>query len=202
VRLNAAAFFNLYEDILFSVTNCPTISAPPCFLPINAGEAEVQGVEIELRMQPIERLTIDGMLSYLDFQYTSISPEAQSALITPNMRAPYAPEWQYSLGVQYEIPLGGNAGSLTPRFDLNHQDEFFTAARNAPPFNVTPERTVLNGRLTWDSPDESWRLALEVTNMTDEIYYNSIRDDRGSSLTVQGMPAPPRRWALTARRNF
>jgi iron complex outermembrane receptor protein len=91
---------------------------------------------------------------------------------------------------------------LTPRFDLSHQDEFFTAARNSPPFNVTPERTVLNGRLTWESHDESWRLALEVANITDELYYNSVRDDRGSSLTVQGMPAPPRRWALTARRNF
>jgi iron complex outermembrane receptor protein len=118
------------------------------------------------------------------------------------MRAPYTPEWQYSLGLQYEIPLGEHGGTLTPRFDLSYQDDFFTTAINRAPFNVTPERTLLNGRLSWDAPDESWRIALEVTNLADELYYHSIRDDRTSSLTVQAMPAPPRRWALSVRRNF
>jgi iron complex outermembrane receptor protein len=51
-------------------------------------------------------------------------------------------------------------------------------------------------------PPSRWRIALEVTNLTDELYYHSIRDDRTSSLTVQGMPAPLRRWALAVRRNF
>jgi iron complex outermembrane receptor protein len=202
-RLNVAAFFNEYEDILMTVATCPAPMQPaPCALPINAGQAEVQGAEAELSFNPIGALSIDASIAYLDFQYTSISVAGASSGITLSMRAPFTPEWQYSVGVQYEIPLGENSGTLTPRFDLSYQDDFFTTAINRAPFNVTPERTLLNGRLSWDAPDESWRIALEVTNLTDELYYHSIRDDRTSSLTVQGMPAPPRRWALAVRRNF
>jgi iron complex outermembrane receptor protein len=209
MRLNISAFFNDYQGILMTVNQCERPATPPffgtigapCAKPVNAGEADVSGIEVEAEFYPVEGLSVDASLSYLDFEYQKISPAAQASGITIDMRAPFSPEWQYSVGVQYEFPLG-NWGTLTPRLDLSYQDSFFSSAINSPPFNSVASYTLLNGRVTWRSSDEDWQLALEVTNMTDELYYLGIFDNRGSSKAIQGQPAPPAQWAVTLKRSF
>jgi len=117
------------------------------------------------------------------------------------MRAPFTPEWQYSIGAQYEFSLG-EWGTLTPRLDYSYQDSFFSSAINRPPFNEVESYSLLNGRVTWRSSDEDWQVAMEVTNMTDELYYLGIFDNRGSSKAIQGQPAPPMQWAISVKRSF
>jgi iron complex outermembrane receptor protein len=205
MRLNVAAFFNDYQDILMTVNTCPVPFPPfvgaPCALPVNAGEADVSGFEVETEFYPVEGLSIDASLSYLDFEYQTISPEAQASGITQDMRAPFSPEWQYSIGVQYEFSLGA-WGTLTPRLDYSYQDSFFSSAINRPPFNEVEDYSLLNGRLTWRTTDEDWQVALEMTNMSDELYYLGIFDNRGSSKAIQAQPAPPFQWAVSVKRNF
>jgi iron complex outermembrane receptor protein len=201
LRVNAAAFINQYKDILMTVTMCPESSAPvPCLLPINAGKANVAGAELEAVARPIRGLEVEGSLAYLNFNYRSISDAASTSGITKDMTAPFAPAWQASAGARYAIILG-SAGSLTPRLDLIYQDSFYTLPTNTS-FSQVDERVVLNGRLTWASPDDTWQTSLEVTNITNSLYYYNVRDDRASSYTVTGQPAPPIRWALSLRRNF
>ncbi|MBL8552472.1 MAG: TonB-dependent receptor [Hyphomonadaceae bacterium] len=202
LRLNASAFFNKYEDILFATTNCPFTGGPatPCFLPINAGEAEVQGYELEAVLRPVDGLSIDASVSTLDFEYTTIAPNAASAGISLASTAPFAPELKYAIGVEYDINVG-DRGTLTPRLDWSYQDSYFTTPSNSP-FSQIPDYSLLNGRLTWRAADGDWQLALEGTNLTDELYYLGLFDNRGSSQTVQALPAPPRRWAVSVRRNF
>ena len=108
---------------------------------------------------------------------------------------------QYSIGAQYEFDLGEH-GTLTPRIDLNHQDPFFVTAVNRPPFNEVPERDLVNARLTYKSGNQDWQAALEITNLTDELYYVGIFDNRGSTKTISGRPGRPQEWAITVRRNF
>ncbi len=202
LRLNGAVFLNKYKDIVFTVNNCPLPGAPPapCALPVNAGKADVKGAELEATVIPIEGLTIDASGSFLDFQYTSISAAAQNSGITPDMDLPFAPRWKFSVGAQYRWPLG-SAGSLTPRFDWSHQTAFHAAAVNSR-FNEVAGYGLLNGRLTWRDDDELWNVSLEVTNLTDKLYYLGIFDNRGSSRTVMGEPAPPRQWAVSIKRTF
>lgn len=201
VRLNLSTFLNKYHDILVSVANCPTVPATPCALPLNAGEAELRGFEAEATVEPVDGLLIDGSFSYLDFEYKSIAPIAASAGITLNMDAPFVQKWRWSLGAQYEIDLG-RIGSLVPRVDVSHQSSYFSQAINRPPFNRLPGRTLANARLTYRDPDKDWQVSLEVTNLTDKLYYDGLFDNRASTSSIQGRPGRPREWAVTLRRNF
>ncbi|MCW2381101.1 iron complex outermembrane receptor protein [Sphingobium sp. B2D3B] len=201
LRLNVSGFLNKYNDILVSVSTCPTVPAAPCALPLNAGKADVKGFEVEATLRPVRGLLIDASLGYLDFDYKSISAIGQSAGITLDMDAPFVQEWRWSVGGQYKIELG-DAGSLTPRIDVNSQSPYFSTAINRAPFNQVEGRTIVNARLTYRDVAEDWQLSLEVTNLTDRLYYDGLFDNRGSTQSIQGRPARPREWAVTIKRNF
>lgn len=201
VRFDLSGFFNYYNNIVVNTTSCPVALGTPCFLPLNAGQAHVKGVELETTVRPIDGLTIEGSLGYLDFRYSKILALAASSGITLSMKAPFTPSLQYSFGAQYEFDLGGY-GTLTPRFDLNYQGSFYSGATNIAPYNLVPSHTVMNARVTWVSPDPLWQVSFEVKNLADKLYYYSYRDDRGSSETIQGAIAPPREFAITVKKSF
>jgi iron complex outermembrane recepter protein len=196
MRLNLAAFFNDYEDIQLTLSACPT---PPCALPANVGSAEVKGFELEAEIHPTDNWGIDASASWLDFEYTEITNPASN--ITLNMTTPYTPESKWSLGTQYEIPLG-TRGTLTPRLDLSYTGEQFAAAINDPLWNQIEDYTVLNARVTWRNTDGDWQTALSVTNVTDELYYLTLFDLHGSASYVNGQPAMPRQYAISVKHSF
>jgi iron complex outermembrane recepter protein len=195
VRLNSAVFYNEYNDIQLTLLACPE---RPCAQPSNAGDAEVKGVEVEAEIRPVQGLAIDAAASYLDFEYTRIAPNV--AGVAFGMITPFTPEVKANIGVSYEVPLG-NAGSITPRVDASYQGELFTNAVNASTNRIAPY-TLINARLTWRSPEETWQTALEVTNLTDKLYYNSVFDLFTIEGDVTANIGMPRAWAITVRRNF
>jgi iron complex outermembrane receptor protein len=200
LRLNAAAFFNQYKDIVVTVSSCPVEPATPCFAPLNAGKAHVMGFELEGVAYPIRYLGLDGSVGYLNFEYDSISAAGASSGITLDMKGPYAPKMQARGGVRYHF-LMGSWGSLTPRLDLLYQSAYHTNGLNSR-YDMVDHRTVLNGRVTWSSADDTWQAALELTNITNSLYYLNVTDARSTAFMVNGQPAPPFRWALSLRRNF
>ncbi|WP_447726585.1 TonB-dependent receptor [Sphingomonas koreensis] len=201
VRFNASGFINKYDDILMTVSTCPMLPVTPCALPLNAGQAEVKGLEFEATLRPVNGLLVDASLGYLDFDYTSISALGASAGITLGMEAPFVQKWRWSIGAQYTADLG-DFGSLVPRIDVSSQSDYFATAVNRPPFNVVPGRTLVNARLTYKDPSKNWQVALEATNLTNRFYYDGIFDNRASTFSIQGRPAAPRQWAVTLRRDF
>lgn len=210
VRLNVAGFWNNYSDILVTVASCPLpgpFPAAPCALPLNAGEAEVKGFEAELTLRPAPGFTIDGSLAYLDFDYTSILPQAVGSGLGIEDDGQYIQEWQWSLGAQYEFDIG--FGSLTARVDVNFEDDFNRNANNVDGatggvdiFGHIEDRTLIHARLTYRDPGEHWRLSFEVRNLTDKLYYTDVFDNRGSTNSIQGRPGEPRTWAVTLRHDF
>lgn len=62
--------------------------------------------------------------------------------------------------------------------------------------------TLLNGRVTWESADEDWEVALYGRNLTDEEYFNGKLDLVALLGREQGNPANPREWGITFKRNF
>jgi iron complex outermembrane receptor protein len=204
VRLNGSAFFNDYSDILITVANCTAQAGAgfgvPCSLPLNAGDAEVKGVELEGEAHPFAGLSIDGSFSVLDFKYKKLLPSALASGITYAMRTPFSPKLKYSLGVQYEIPLG-SAGSLTPRLDYSYQSTMYSQPLNSG-FTRVEGYGLLDGRIAWRAADGDWQVALEVSNMTDKLYYLSVFDNRGSTRDVLGAPGMPRTYTFSIQRNF
>ena len=196
MRLNMAVFYNDYKDIQLTLQACP---ASPCALPANVGSAEVKGAELEAEIHPTDNWEIDASASYLDFQYTEIKDPSSN--VTPDMKTPYTPKSKWSIGTQYEFRLG-DKGTLTPRVDATYQGSQFTAAINDPLWNQIEDYTVLTARLTWRNTEGNWQTALNVSNVTDKLYYLTLFDLHDSAGYVNGQPAMPRQWSITVKHNF
>lgn len=90
-------------------------------------------------------------------------------------------------------------GSLTPRLDAS-----YTPASCG---NLTCDTDVANqfytlvdGRVTYWSAKRVWSLALQVTNLTDKLYY--ITKTATGVGYIDGQIGQPREWALTLHKQF
>jgi len=217
MRVNVAAFFSQYKDMQLTLANCTAIAGTgfgiPCAMPVNAGDADVKGIEIETTINPIDGLSIDGSFSYIDFEYKRFGSYTSGTTTVfvggpTNINAPqfgdyptFTPELKWSFGAQYEIDLG-SAGSLTPRFDAAHQSEVFTNATNRPTNRIAPY-TLANARLTWRNDEGDLAVSLEVTNLFDEYYFLTIFDQTTAGVGyTTGQPGRPREWAVSVKKEF
>lgn len=212
LRLNIAAFTSKYTDIQLILNSCPQFNPPPipttaafpCGLPANVGTADINGLEIEANFRPTDEFTLDAAFSYLDFQYTSINPQAGGPTnpggVQIDMISPYTPKWKWSFGAQYEIALGNN-GSLTPRFDAAYQSAIFGTAINTPRTAID-SYLLANARLTWRNADEDLEASLEVTNLFDQYYYLTAFEISSQAGVANAQPGRPREWALTVKKRF
>jgi iron complex outermembrane receptor protein len=219
VRVNIAGFFGKYKDIILTLNNCTAQAGVgfgvPCALPVNAGDADIKGFELETSIRPVEGMLIDGALSYLDFEYKEfgsfINPVTGLPVFVggptaingpqfgdyPNI----TPKWKWSVGIQHEFDLGG-AGSLTPRFDAAYQSEIFFNFANRDSNRVGPY-TLANARLTWANVDKDLEISGEVTNLFDKYYLLTVFDlTLAGAGFASGQPARPREWAITVKKKF
>jgi iron complex outermembrane receptor protein len=203
LRVNVAVFTNNYKDILLTLNDCSALFPGfgiPCLAPVNAGDADVDGAELEFTWQPTGRLQMDGSYSYLDFSYSSLNYPTADTGVTLDHVTPYTPKTKWSFGVQYEMPLGG--GTLTPRVDVNGQDKMYTDAPNTD-LGTIDSYTLVNARLSWQNGDEDWVIALECRNLTDELYYttktNQVEAGAGSAY---GAPGKPLTYLFSVRPTF
>jgi iron complex outermembrane receptor protein len=203
VRFNVAGFYSDYKDIQLALNNCPEAGegfAVPCALPANAGDAHVKGIEVETTIRPVDGFLIDGSASYTDFDYIADSLDPASGIVA-GMVSTYTPKWKWALGAQYQVPLG-SAGSITPRVDASYQSSVYTNAVNGPT-NVIDGYTVANARLTWKNENEDLELGVEVTNLFDKYYFQTLFDlTRAGAGFVTGLPGRPREWAVTMKKTF
>jgi len=209
MRLNLAAYSNQYDGIQLGLLSCPQFNPTPpgpgvpglpCAMNANAGDAQIQGFEAELYLNPVDELTIDGSFSYLDFDYTRIDENAGGpGGVQLGYVAPYAAEWQWAVGAQYELGLG-SAGSLTPRVDVSYKSSTYANSVNAPS-NRIPGFTLTNARLTWENFEGDLQASLEVTNLFDEYYLLNVFNVEGNGF-INAQPARPREWALTVTKRF
>ncbi len=208
MRVNADVYYGLYKDIQITALTCPaftpTPTGGPCALPLNGGNAHTKGIEIETTIQPVEGLSIDGALSYLNFNYTSINPQAGNpttgAGVQLGMITPYTPKWKASGGIQYEVPVQG-IGSVTPRFDIAYQGKLYSNAVNSAN-NLIGGYAIANARVTWRDDTNMWQASLEVTNLFDKYYYQTVFDLSNLNGSTSGQPGHPREWAITIKRSF
>jgi iron complex outermembrane receptor protein len=202
LRLNVSAFFDRYTDILL-VNTAPLVINGVTYqnsTPVNVGAADIKGAEAEFVIRPIAAFQIDGSLSYLNFNFTSIN---QAAATIPGVsletQDPYVPHRMGTLAAQYTWTLP-NSSTLSSRADAQYQSAFFTELTNNP-LGQVDGRTLLDFRLTWKSPDDAWQTTAAVTNLTNRFYYISKVFSQSPAIT-QGQPGAPREWLVTVRRNF
>lgn len=223
VRLNLAGFYSKYHDIVLvnAAGYCVGGETPAnssCFLsalPFNAGSAEMKGLEVEADLEPVDGLTLNGSLSYLDFQYTELAPAALASYISIDDYPPLTPKWKVSGGIAYAFEMA-NGATITPRVDVDYTSKTYSDPANNgfypagypvdPEFAslnpyLIPEHTTVNARVAFVSSDKKWEASVAVKNLTNKYYWTNAFAFYFTG-TGQYVMAPPREWSVTVKRNF
>ncbi len=206
MRLNLTAFFSKIKDVQIPVLACPD---SPCAARLNAGDADSKGVEVELVARPVDRMSIDASYSYLNFHFTSLIPGAEyptnPAGATLDDPPAGVPENKWTIGAQYEIPMGGG-GSVTPRVDADYQGKVYVGPNvigSVRELTYIPSYTLVNARLTWSNAAKDVDISLLGLNLTNEYYYLTVFDLRGAGAGFdKGQPGRPREWAIEFKKKF
>ncbi len=200
LRVNGALFKSDYTDLQFVYR---VFIAPWLF---NAGEASIDGAELEFTWLPNSSWIIEGGLGYLD---TSIDEAAVievpgqtvSSGASAGNQLPFAPELQGNLGVGYIADVGNF--QISPRMDITFSDSVFFDAANTEAIAQSDNFTTLDLSLTFEQVSSDWKIAIALRNATDEEYRvsgnSSLTSGTGYGETVY---ARPKMWTAHFTKNF
>jgi iron complex outermembrane recepter protein len=230
LRTNVAAFINDYDPRVgaragfqcnnatdpttgpffpFTTTVCPP-GTPRAgqqgilWFPTFSAPGTARGAELELTANPVGRLALTGSIGYYEYESDEKNPLADG-YTHPSVRQ--QPSVSYSAGMQYDFNVFG--GALIPRIDMFYQGERTNGnprAKQVRPYNIVPDYTLYNARLSYISPQGKWHMALAVENLFDDFYWINIGAERTETGDIfygrTGVPGRGREWSLTLRRSF
>ncbi|WP_062060262.1 TonB-dependent receptor [Cellvibrio sp. OA-2007] len=174
-ELNVAAFRSEFEDMQTS-----QFDGSLSFNVTNAGQAVVQGLEIDGRWAVIDNIMLRGGAAYIDFEYTDFpnsqcyfgQPASERNPTNPTVcdatgkRREFTPEIQGNAGIDYTVNFG-NGLKLINTLDLIYSSDYLTTPSLDPKFEQ-PSYTKINARIALTGNDDMWELALIGKNLTDE----------------------------------
>ena len=205
LRFNAAGFYSDYEDIQIQVTTAAVVggvvtTGADTFVG-NAAKARIWGFEMDAELVPVENLTLAAGIGHLDAKYTELGTATAAAVrgLTTDTNFVRTPKWSATLSASYLMPLTGN-GDI--RADVKYS---FKSAieHNIPNNNLLTQDGygLLNARLTWVSPGESWEMSVFGTNLTDEEYIMASTNFESLGL-INATYATPTEWGVSLKYNF
>lgn len=198
VQLNAAVFTTDYEGIQLNFQQgvSPTIQ--------NAGDADIDGAEIELTAVITDQFSIAASFGYTDAEYTSVLPQAVvlpnplQAGVTVGAELPKTPKTKFNLSPRFELPLPGGASALF-LVDYTRVSEMWNDTERT--FLLRrPDSDLLNASIGYRSADNVWELVLGGTNLTDDRYLITGQAQIAGG-QIYGTYNRPREWYLTLRIN-
>ncbi len=200
LRVNGAIFSSDYTDLQFTYR----VFIAPWFF--NAGEASIDGGELEFTWLPTENWIVEGGLGYLD---SSIDEAATIVVpgrpvnsgVAKGNQLPFAPELKWNIGVGYDAEFGNFL--VTPRFDVSYSDSVFFDATNTRSISQAKDYTVLDLSVAIENPDADWKVVLGLNNATDEEYRVSGNSSLGSGTGYgETAYARPRMWFASFVKHF
>lgn len=195
---NFAAYRSAYRDIqLTTLIKLPNGSLGR---PVqNGGNARITGAEAEIVASPLEGLTLNLSASYTHARFTSVSPGVASAVgASAGDRLPNIPDYSLNIGAQYVWPT--EFGDVTLRGDFSEIGKAQLAIGD--PSSYRSAYPLLNARVAFTPKSfPELELAVEGTNLTDEVYLTYSQSVAATSLRLQS-PGPPRMVFVTARFRF
>lgn len=191
LRVNVAAFDNEYTDL-----QVDQVRTPPIFTDtINAGNATIQGVEIEATAVLARGLSANFFYAHLDGDYGSYVDNGVE--LEASKHVPNAPKYQLGAGVEYAFPHS-SIGDFILSVDYRKQDEFYAGPN---PNTLSPGYDLWNARLQLaeiPAPRGTFRLAVWGKNLSDEIY--RLSTTQLGMLSAQF--GPPRSYGVDATYEF
>lgn len=170
VQVNASAFYYDYQDL--QVNQIDPNNAQQFTL--NAGTAEIKGLEVETTWLATPGTRIDASLAWLDTEFTKFctvttSPCPAASDLSGN-ELTQAPELALTLGLEHAFDLFG--GTLTPRVQSRYQSKtWFTITNDRAEMQESYTKTDV--LVTYESADERWSLTVYGRNLEDSTILTS-----------------------------
>jgi iron complex outermembrane receptor protein len=166
VRINAALFQSEFEDMQLAFNSNPADTS--IVQAYNAGDATVNGFELEVLVMPVDDLTLTFDYAYLDPEFDQVealagttfdpavnpaSPYQLGDNIKDVFALPYAAQDTVNMAVDYTF-LRFATSDLTAHLDYHFQSKMFDTATTGPAvpgkeFYQVPSYGLVNARLTW-----------------------------------------------------
>lgn len=193
LRLNAAAFYGLYDQV--QVTIVLPVGQTVVQATGNAGAGEVKGLEFQSTWLATDQWMFELAAGWLDAHYTNVGSAID---LKVNTAFPFAPEYNYTAGTQYAWNIHGD--ELTLRADYTWVGH--TATNIDPLFAVRLDGYgLLNARLGYQQANANWNVAVSGTNLTNQFYLI-----HGLNITQEGWALAgagrPREWGITFNTHF
>lgn len=166
LRVNAAYFYDEITDLQLNAT----LNGGASFPVQNAGDATIQGLELEVTAIPVRGLSLFANLALMDGKFDRLTPNSapQQAIAAygADPEPPQIPEYTFTLGFDYgfDVPLGASGGRVSFGADWFRTDDYVLAATND--FIIDGYDRV-NGFVAL-GVGESWEARLSVKNIADD----------------------------------
>ncbi len=207
LRLNLAAYYNDFEDLLSQafVQAGPTVIA----ISTNAGSAEAWGIEAEFDWAPVEAARVSGFAAYNKTKFKDyILANPFTLGRTPGLPTnsvqlsgkpiPLNPEFSLGVSASYDFSLPGGS-KLTPLVQTAWKDDYYTSDLSFPA-SLQESYSKTDLRLIWTSSAGRWSGELFVENIEDETVLN--RSVVGGQTAIFQNFAPPRTYGLKVRYGY
>ena len=194
LRFNASTWYAQYSSIQQTVVDTSNNTFPL----VNAGDADILGLDIETYWSPNDNWDLFAIFGYQNDSsndFDDIPGLAEtSARLGFNWSTPtvYSDKWEFSIG-----------------FDVEYSDEYLAALAQEPNDEIMiDDYTRLNGTIVLSQFDGPWSIVLNAKNITDEDdnYSGIASSATGTPATVSGInirtPQPPREYMMTVKYAF
>lgn len=198
--INAAVFHNDYKDL--QVNQFDPVSAVNNFS--NAGDATINGAELEVQAQLTDNLQIGGSYGYLDPKYESFIA-ADGTDLSQSYWA-HSPKHNAHLFARYVIAEAFAGGDFSARIDWMYQDNIRMLTLNPIPYGEPNSQEAydhVNARVTLDRMqglgNGDLSVSLWVKNLTNESWRTTGVNFVTYAINSWG---PPRTWGLDINYSF
>jgi len=152
------------------------------FIVRNAGDVRARGAEVEGVLKPIDHVSIDFGVAYLDSIFTAnhAAPGLPGCTGLPGScplvqdltgrTTTFAPKWTTDLGLEYATAPFAGGWTAQLRGSLNYTSRYFTTNDDNPQ-SLAGDVTLIGARATLTSPDQRWSVALYGDNLTNQHYF-------------------------------
>ncbi|MET0984534.1 MAG: TonB-dependent receptor [Steroidobacteraceae bacterium] len=185
LRTNLAYFHTFYTDT--QQTTIPPSGGTTYVA--NLGDAEIDGVELEVSALPVDQLTLHATVGYVDVKYDD-----------DNVIAQRTPDWNASASAVFEHAAG--PGNMAYRVDYSYRDKLAVSTDRtfvrSSPYGYVPSVNLVNARISYTF--DKYEIAAWGKNLADKEYYTG-------GINIAGLMQPwiigdPRTYGVEFAMNF
>ena len=220
LRLNGTYFYNIYENQQITVGR--VIDGQPTADIINAKEAKIEGIELELLAQLTDSLAMTMTYGFMDGKYNSFTvddytydPTTFVTTITQRdlSDTPFGYSGDNGKSHTFDMALIhtqtlSSGANVMSQIGLTKRDNSWGTLRHTPGSDM-PGYSLVDGRITYALPDGVTTITFWGTNLTDKEYRSGMLWQGGDPEIGDpslGMSADywgqPRRFGIEWRRDF